>query len=321
MSLIRTERDPLSLYQSMLLIRAYEERLAKLYATGNFPMTCSAQGQEAAAVGVIRALGADDKILTNHRSSAHLIARGADPGKMIAEVMGKATGYCGGKSGTLHISVKELGVLLTSTIVGGELSLATGVALSQKMLKQAGIVVCFFGDGAACEGIFHESLNLASVWELPILYVCENNQWQAFVHRRETMRVEHISKWAAAYDDIAGATVDGNDVQAVLIAAIDAVQHVRETGKPYFLETYTYRQKGHISFDDQSYVDPAELKNWQASDPLHRMETQLLASGEMNFDQLQAIHDWAEACIDTAVALAEQSPYPDLAALAADVYA
>ena len=231
MSLIRTECDPLSLHQSMLLIRAYEERLAKLYASGNFPMTCSAQGQEASAVGVIRALGADDKILTNHRSSAHLLARGAEPGKLIAEVMGKATGYCGGRSGTLHISVKELGVLLTSTIVGAELSLATGVALSKKMLKQAGIVVCFFGDGAACEGIFHESLNLASVWDLPILYVCENNQWQAFVHRRETMRVEHISKWAAAYD-IAGATVDGNDVLAVLSAAIDAARHVRETGRP-----------------------------------------------------------------------------------------
>ena len=319
MDLIRTERDPLSLYQSMLLIRAYEERLAKLYAAGNFPMTCSAQGQEASAVGVIRALGGDDKILTNHRSSAHLIARGADPGRLIAEVMGKASGYCGGKSGTLHISVKELGILLTSTIVGGELSMATGVALSQKMLKRAGIVVCFFGDGAACEGIFHESLNLASTWDLPILYVCENNQWQAFVHRRETMRIEHISAWADAYE-IAGSTVDGNDVQAVLTAAIDAAKHVRETGRPYLLETYTYRQKGHISFDDQAYVDADELKHWQALDPLRRAEAQLLGA-EFTSDDLAVLQNRAEAIIDQAVAFAAQSPFPELTALSADVYA
>ncbi|MGY6274515.1 thiamine pyrophosphate-dependent dehydrogenase E1 component subunit alpha [Methylomonas sp. MgM2] len=319
MGMIRTERDPLSLYQSMLLIRAYEERLAKLYAAGNFPMTCSALGQEASGVGVIRALGADDRILTNHRSSAHLIARGADPGRLIAEVTGKASGYCGGKSGTLHISVKELGILLTSTIVGGELSMATGVALSQKMLNKAGIVVCFFGDGAACEGIFHESVNLASVWDLPILYVCENNQWQAFVHRRETMRAEHISAWASAYG-MAGSTVDGNDVQAVLSAAIDAAAHVRETGRSYLLETYTYRRKGHISFDDQSYVDADELAHWRALDPLRRMEAQLLAT-ELTADDLAALQGEAETAVDAAVAFAEQSPFPDLAALTADVYA
>lgn len=320
MDSIRTERDPLSLYQSMLLVRAYEERLASLYAAGNFPMTCSAQGQEASAVGVIRALGADDQILTNHRSAAHLIARGADPARLIAEVMGKATGYCGGKSGNLHISVKELGILLTSTIVGGELSLVTGVALSKKMLKQSGIVACFFGDGAACEGIFHESLNLASIWNLPILYVCENNQWQAFVHRRETMSVDHISNWAGSYE-IASTTVDGNDVNAVLNAAISAVEHIRQTGKPYLLETYTYRQKGHISFDDQSYVDPDELAHWRTLDPLRRLETQLLASAELDANELERLRAEAEAIIDAAVEFAQQSPYPDLAALTADVYA
>lgn len=320
MSKVLTERDPLSLLQSMLLIRAYEEKLAALYSAGNFPMTCSAQGQEASAVGVVRALEADDQILTNHRSAAHLLARGAEPGRLIAEVMGKATGYCGGKSGTLHISVKELGVLLTSTIVGGELSLATGVALSKKMLKQPGVVACFFGDGAACEGIFHESLNLASVWNLPILYVCENNQWQAFVHRRETMVTDHIGPWAASYG-IASSTVDGNDVDAVLTAATAAVEHIRHTGKPYLLETYTYRQKGHISFDDQAHIDAAELQHWQALDPLRRMEQQLQENAGFTASDIAALRAGAAATIEAAVEFAQQSPYPDLAALTADVYA
>lgn len=151
--------NPQAMLECMMLIRAYEEKLAALQA-----------------VGVVRALNPEGKILTNHRSAGHLLARGAAPGKIIAEVMGKSGGYCKGKSGSLHISAKELGVILTSTIVGGELSLATGVGLSMSMLGNAGIVACFFGDGAAYEGIFHESLNLAAVWNLPILYVCENNQ-------------------------------------------------------------------------------------------------------------------------------------------------
>lgn len=320
MNRILTERDPLSLLQSMLLIRAYEEKLAALYAGGNFPMTCSSQGQEAAAVGVVRALGADDHILTNHRSAAHLLARGADPGRLLAEVMGKATGYCGGKSGTLHISVKELGVLLTSTIVGGELSMATGVALSKKMLKQPGIVTCFFGDGAACEGIFHESLNLAAVWQLPILYVCENNQWQAFVHKRETMVTEHIGPWAASYG-VAHNTVDGNDVDAVLAAARAAVDHIQQTGKPYLLETVTYRQKGHASFDDQAHVNPAELAYWQQRDPIQRTQEKLRQYAGFTASDFAAFQAEAAARIDEALIFAEQSPYPDLAALTADVYA
>ena len=174
-----------SMLEAMLLIRAYEEALAAR-ATPTSPGTCTSVGQEAAAVGVIRALEPRDRILTNHRSAGHLIARGADCGRLIAEVMGRACGYCKGRSGTLHISVAELGVVLTSTIVGGELSLAPGVALAQKMGQgePGAITAVFFGDGAACEGIFHEAINLAVTWQLPLLFVCENNQWQAYVARR-----------------------------------------------------------------------------------------------------------------------------------------
>src|SRR5215467_9556184 len=199
MTRIETNHSPEALLECMMLVRAFEENNASLQATGRAPGTCTSVGQEASAVGVVRALRADDLILTNHRSAGHLLARGAHPGRVLAEIMGRSSGYCKGKSGSLHISVKELGVVLTSTIVGGELSLAPGVGLSQSTLGKAGIVTCFFGDGAACEGTFHESLNLASVWNLPILYVCENNQWQAFVHRRETMNVDRISDWASRY--------------------------------------------------------------------------------------------------------------------------
>src|SRR3954464_3864540 len=182
------DRSPAALLEAMMLARAFEEQNVQLAAQGKAPGTCTSVGQEAAGVGVVKALGPQDLILTNHRSAGHLLARGADPGRVLAEIMGRTTGYCKGKSGSLHISVKELGVVLTSTIVGGELSLAPGVALSRQILGGNGIVAVFFGDGAAPEGIFHESINLASVWDLPILYVVENNQWQAWVHRRETMK-------------------------------------------------------------------------------------------------------------------------------------
>src|SRR3954465_14527219 len=168
-----------SMLEAMLLIRACEECLAAR-ATPTSPGTCTSVGQEAAAVGVVQALEARDRILTNHRSAGHLLARGADAGRLMAEVMGRSSGYCQGRSGSLHVSARELGVVLTSTIVGGELSLAPGVALAQKMGCQdgGGITAVFFGDGAACQGIFHESVNLAATWRLPVLYVCENNQWQ-----------------------------------------------------------------------------------------------------------------------------------------------
>jgi pyruvate dehydrogenase E1 component alpha subunit len=303
----------------MMLIRAYELRLAALSAERGTPGTCTAVGQEAAAVGVVAALGTDDLILTNHRSAGHLLARGADPGRMMAEVMGRRDGYCKGNSGSLHISVRELGVVLTSTIVGGELSLATGVALSQTQLGRPGIVACFFGDGAACEGIFHEALNLAAVWKLPILFVCENNEWQAFVHRRETMLTERIAAWAAPHG-VASATVDGNDVEAVFAATIDAVARIRDTGEPFLLETATYRQRGHFEPDDQSYVSAAELAAWTARDPIAALKAKLAALGLTEQDAA-GLEARVAARIAAAEAFALASPWPDPAAMTNDVYA
>lgn len=320
MSQINTDTRLESMLEAMMLIRAFEDNSRALQASGKAGGTCTAIGQEAAAVGVVRALSKDDLILTNHRSAGHLLARGADPKRMLAEILGRRDGYCGGKSGNLHISVKELGVLLTSTIVGGELSLAPGVALSQSMLNRDGIVVCFFGDGAACEGIFHESLNLASVWNLPILYVCENNQWQAFVRRDETMRTDRISERASAYG-MKGMTVDGNDVDAIAAATAEIAATIRQTKQPFLLETYTYRMRGHFEPDDQAYVNKDELASWAARDPIMRATRQLLDRKAMTTADVEQMQTRVDAAIAAATEFAAASPFPDPSELTRNVYA
>jgi TPP-dependent pyruvate/acetoin dehydrogenase alpha subunit len=314
------DQSPVSLLESMMLIRAYEEMNVAEHQAGRGAGSCTSVGQEAAAVGVVRALGPKDLILTNHRSAGHLLARGADAGRMFAECRGKKTGYCKGKSGTLHISVKELGVILTSTIVGGELSLATGVGLSLQMQGSAGIAACFFGDGAACEGVFHESLNLAAVWSLPVLYICENNQWQAYVARKETMLTDKLATRAAAYG-MDSRTVDGNDVEAVLAAATEAVAYIRKTGKPFMLETYTYRQRGHYEPDDQAYVDAGELASWKAKDPIANYKQRLLDRKVATQAEIDAASQRAHDKIAAGIAFAGDSPFPGPEELTTDVYA
>lgn len=312
----------LHLYETMLRIRRHEETLASI--AGQAPGTCTAVGQEAAAVGVVGALEPRDRILTNHRSAGHLIARGAEHGRLMAEALGRAEGYCGGKSGSLHVSVRELGVVLTSTIVGGELSLAPGVALAQQMGAdgpgRGGLTAVFFGDGAACEGIFHESLNLAVTWKLPLLFVCENNQWQAFVRRDETMPHEHVRPWAAAHG-LPAVVVDGNDVEAVRAAAEEAVATIRETGRPYHLELVTYRQRGHYEPDDQAYVDRDELARWKERDPIARLRARILARGDAGAGELAHVEARADATVRAALDFALSSPWPEACELTTHVYA
>lgn len=311
----------LRLLETMLSIRAYDETLVQLQQQGA-PGTCTSVGQEACAVGTIAALDPRDTILTNHRSAAHLIARGADPDRLIAEVLGRVDGYCGGRSGSLHIAVKELGVVLTSTIVGGELSMAPGVALARIMGQgePGGIVAVFFGDGAACEGIFHEAANLAVHWQLPLLFICENNQWQAYVHRRETMPEGAISSWAHGHG-LTTTTVDGNDVEAVHAAAAQAVAQIRADGKPQFLELVTYRLRGHFEPDDQAYVDPAELDHWRSRDPIRLYSERLQAEGLIDTAGLRAMEQRARTHIEAAAAFANASPWPAPETLTEHVYA
>ncbi len=308
-------------FETLLLIRACEEQLVELNRQGA-PDTCSSIGQEACAVGVIDALEARDRILTNHRSAAHLIARGAEPERIFAEVLGRIDGYCGGRSGTLHIAARELGIVLTSTIVGGELSLAPGVALAQKMGHgdPGAITAVFFGDGAACEGIFHEALNLAALWQLPLLFVCENNQWQAYVHRLETMADAAITAWAEGHG-IATQSVDGNDIEAVHSAAKSAVAAIRADGRPQFLELRTYRLRGHSGQDDQAYVNADELRYWRSRDPLLLLRQRLSEAGGLDAHTFAALQHDAHTRIEQAVAFAQASPWPDAASLTEQVYA
>jgi pyruvate dehydrogenase E1 component alpha subunit len=314
------DRSVTEALETMMLIRTFEEKSASLQASGKSPSMCTSVGQEASAAGVIRNLGKDDLILTNHRSAGHLLARGADPGRIFAEIQGKSTGYCKGKSGSLHISVKELGVVLTSTIVGGELSLAPGVGLSLAMSNSDAIAVVFFGDGAATEGIFHESLNLAAVWNLPVLYVCENNQWQAYVHRKETMLTDHVSEFARAYG-VPSKTVDGNDVEVVSEAARHAIDYVRMMRKPYLLETYTYRLRGHMEPDDQKYVDKNELESWKRRDPISLIQNRLQRNGELTQDEIDAMWKRVQQRVEDAAQFAIESPYPSFDEMTTDVYA
>lgn len=313
--------QPLRQLETLLRIRAYEMQVVEVNRQGG-PGSCTSVGQEACALGVVDALEPRDRILTNHRSAAHLIARGADPKRLLAEVMGRADGYCGGRSGPLHISCSELGVVLTSTIVGGELSLATGVALAQQMGRGevGAITAVFFGDGAACEGIFHESLNLAVQWQLPLLFVCENNQWQAFVHRLETMGDDSIASWAAGHG-LPVERVDGNDLDAVSKAAREAVTAIRTQGGPRFLELLTYRLRGHFEPDDQAYVDPEELRQWQARDPITLLGERLITSGLLDHAGFEAIKSRVNEEMAAAMAFAQASPWPDVASLTDHVYA
>lgn len=309
-----------AMLESMLRIRAYEATLASI-ASALEPIACTSVGHEACAVGLIAALEPHDRILTDHRSAAHLLARGASPARLMAEVLGRSNGYCKGKSGSLHISAKELGVVLTSTIVGGALSMATGVALAQKLGYgvPGGVVAVVFDDGDACQGIFHESLNLAVTWDLPALYVCENNQFQRNVHR-EAVRGEYISTWAQKFD-MPALIVDGNDVEAVHTTTRAAIAQIRRTSQPFFIELQTYPQRAHTEPAVQRHVDRADLHDWEKRDPIAIMTDRLLKAVAMSQADITQLDESAHLEMKAALAFAQSSPWPSTTELTNDVYA
>lgn len=275
----------------MLLIRAYEQRLIDERHAG----FCSSLGQEACAVGVVRALGPHDLVISNHRNAGHLLARGAEPERLFAEVfMDKAQ----------LMTARALGVVLTSPSAGAGLSMAPGVALAQKLGAQPdGLTAVFFGDGAACQGVFHEAANLAATWRLPVLFVCENNQWQGTVHRREAMPGEFVADWVKGHG-LAVDVVDGNDVQAVHVAACHAVAAIRDSGRPRLLELITYRQRGHCEPDDQAYVCATEQAHWLKRDPIDREARRLM----LDADALAARAAEAHARVAQAYARSTRCP-------------
>lgn len=307
--------------RTMLLIRAFEEKADELFALGKVHGTMHlSMGQEAVAAGVCAALQPDDYILSTHRGHGHCLAKGADVRLMMTEFLGKETGYCRGRGGSMHIADVRSGNLGANGIVAGGLPIATGVGLSIQMRRSGQVCVAFFGDGAANEGAFHEALNLASIWNLSVVFVCENNQYAMSMPAQRSMKVARISDRAAAYA-IPGVTVDGMDVLAVYQAAADAVARVRSGGGPALVECVTYRYKGHSKSDRQRYRTRDEVEAWRQHDPILRLRAQLIDDGALTAAAADQMAAEADAAIEDAVRFAEESPEPDPATLLEGVYA
>ncbi len=310
-----------NMLRRMMLIRAFEEKADELFALGKVHGTMHLSlGQEAVAVGVCAALAPDDYILSTHRGHGHCLARGADVRPMMAEFLGKETGYCRGRGGSMHIADVEHGNLGANGIVGGGLPIATGVGLSIQLRRTQQVCVAFFGDGAANEGAFHESLNLAAIWNLPVVFVCENNQYAMSMPVKAAMRVAQISVRALAYG-IPGTTVDGMDVLTVYRAAVAAITRARGGEGPALLECVTYRYKGHSKSDRQRYRTPEEVEGWRKRDPIARFRQVLADQRVLSPAEAERLEAEARAAIEEAVQFAATSPEPDPARLLEGVYA
>ncbi len=307
--------------EKMLLARAFEDQLRDLAAQqGRVPgMQILSTGQEAACAAVM-ALEPDDVLVTNHRSHAHLLARGADPGALMAEIMGRSDGVCHGRSGTLHLIVPEVNALMTSTVVGAGPPMAAGAAFAQQYTGSRAVTAVFFGDGAAAEGSVHEAMNLAGVWKLPLLFVCENNCWAGAQGFGEHCSAGNVAQRAASYGMV-GEMADGNDADAVWAAASGLLERCREGNGPALLELATYRMRGHGEHDHQHYVDPAELERWAERDPIDIFAERLAGEGRVSPDERRAMAERAGKVVRAALAFAEASPPPDPAALTDHVWA
>jgi len=310
----------LGLYERMVTSRKFEDRVKLLFLEGTMPGTIhQSQGQEAVAVGVCSALNADDFITSTHRPHAHAIAKGLTPEEMMLELFGKATGCCKGKGGSMHMGNMDKGMVPAIAIVGGGIPLATGMALSFKLRNQSKVVVSFFGEGASNEGAFHEAVNLAAIWSLPVVFVCENNLYGASTAISKTTRVPRISQRAAAYG-VRGETVDGNNVIKVYEATKQAVEECRRGDGPVLLEMLTYRRVGHSRRDPSHYQDKDEQAFWFERDPIVLLKRALL-SGDVTEAELEAIDAHIDQTIEDAIAVAREAPLPTEADLTTDVYA
>lgn len=309
------------LYTRMILIRKFEEKIVALCQEPNrMPgMQILANGQEAVAAGTVSALVPEDVIISNHRSHGHLLARGAEPNALMAEIMAKDNGVNRGKAGTLHLAVPDLNVPMTSTVVGAGPPLALGAAFAQQYKDTKGITVVFFGDGAAAEGSVHEAMNLAGVWKLPLLFVCENNGWAGAQRPEEHCATSHIFQRAKGYD-MPGQSVDGNDVEAVYTLTLELIEHCRSGKGPALMETMTYRMRGHGEQDRQHYVDPEELKVWAARCPIRHYRQKLLNDSILTSAEIQAIDLDVEARVAAAAAFGDASPYPAPETALTDVF-
>ena len=301
----------IQLLNTMLRIRKAEAQLAVMYKNGKVP--CAAhlyEGEEAIAAGVCANLRQDDCITSTHRGHVHCIAKGLSLREMISEVCAKKTGCCGGKGGTMHLFKPETGVMGTVGIVGGGIPLSTVLALAMKMQNTDRVAVIFFGDGASNNGAFHESLNLASLWKLPVIYVCENNLYATSVAVWRSTSVKDIGVRGASYG-MPGVTVDGNCVDEVYTAAAEAVARARAGEGPSLLECKTYRIRGHFEGDDAIYRSKEEVAEARQRDPIDYWKNRLIADGVITEEVFEAMSARADEEVADAAAFAEASPFPE----------
>jgi pyruvate dehydrogenase E1 component alpha subunit len=308
------------MYRTMVLLRRFEERVNDLYMQGRIPSTLHLYiGQEAVATGLCANLRRDDHVLSTHRPHGHALAKGVTPRSLMAELMGKATGCCKAKGGSMHVGDMQVGMVPAVAIVGGSIPIASGFGLAAKMQKSGAVAVAFFGDGATNEGAFHEGMNLAAVWDLPVLFVCENNLYAASTPFQTAFKIENIADRAAAYG-MPGRIVDGNDVLAVYETAREAVERARAGEGPTLIECKTYRLCGHSRSDPRTYRTKEEEAEWQTRDPIPRFREWLVADGSASAAELDEIEADVERTIDEAIAFGDASPAPELADLYTDVF-
>jgi TPP-dependent pyruvate/acetoin dehydrogenase alpha subunit len=311
----------LDLCERMVLVREFEERVKYLFLEGTMPGTIhQCQGQEATAVGICAALKPNDYITSTFRGHGHALAKGLTVQELLDELFGAVTGCCKGKGGSMHVGNMDKGMVPGIAIVGGGIPLAAGMALAFAMQKSQQVVACFFGDGAVAEGAFHEGVNMAAIWNLPVIFVCENNLYGASTRIDKVMKNPKISDRAASYG-FRGETVDGNDVLAVHAAAERAVAECRAGQGPVLLELLTYRRTGHSRRDPCHYQAKDEREAWFARDPIERFAQRLLARDDITQPDLDGIRTRVDQEIETAVANAKRAPQPTAADVATDVLA
>jgi pyruvate dehydrogenase E1 component alpha subunit len=301
----------LDMYRTMLTIRRFEERCNYLFMQGRIPSTLHLYiGQEAVATGVCAHLTHEDYALSTHRPHGHAIAKGVSPQSIMAELFAKRTGCCRAKGGSMHVGDIEVGMIPAIAIVGGNIPIAAGLGLAAKQLGTQRVAVCFFGDGAANEGAFHEGLNMAAIWDLPVVFVCENNLYAASTPIAKAFNIEDVADRAAAYG-MPGLTVDGNDVVAVYEAAGEAIARARRGEGPTLLECKTYRLCGHSRSDPRTYRSKEEEAMWEEKDPIPTLGRRLKDLGLATDETLASIEQEVVALVDDAVAFAEESPPPE----------
>ena len=316
-----TKDSLLWMYERMQTIRQFEDRVKVEFGKGKIPgFVHLYAGEEAVAVGICANLTDADFMTSTHRGHGHCIAKGVDVKGMMAELYGKATGICKGKGGSMHIADMDKGMLGANGIVGGGPPLACGSGLTAKTRKTDQVTICFFGDGASEQGSLHESLNLAAIWDLPVVFIAENNGYAESTPSTYHCSVENIADRAAAYN-MPGVTVDGNDIFAVHEAAGEAIARARVGQGPTLLECKTYRFNGHFEGDAQTYKVPEENEKYRTTlDPIKLFRENVLARNAVAENELQAVDERVQSAIDAAVAFAEDSPFPKTQETFTDVY-